>query len=216
MLWRNITWCQKHFWITAYLWNWESCVTMNNLPLILRRNDDVIIASCVNWAHVFVPLIPEKCRGRYFTKDWLLLWMPVFRDAISQTPFSNAFSWMKMYELWLTHWGRVTHICVGNLTIIGSDNGLSPGRRQAITWTNVGILLIGPLGTNFSEILSEIHTFSFKKMRLKVSSAKWRPCCLGLNVLKFHSASMSQHIEARTTWLPPSKTGRHFPDDFLK
>ena len=48
-----------------------------------------------------------------------------------------------------THWGRVTHICVGNLTIIGPDNGLSPGRRQAITWTNAGILLIGPLGTNW-------------------------------------------------------------------
>ena len=31
----------------------------------------------------------------------------------------------------LTLWGRVTHICVGNLTNIGSDNGLSPGRRQA-------------------------------------------------------------------------------------
>ena len=46
----------------------------------------------------------------------------------------------------LTHWGRVTHICVGNLTIIGWDNGLSPGRRQAIIWTNAGILLIGPLG----------------------------------------------------------------------
>ena len=69
------------------------------------------------------------------------------------------------------------------LTIIGSDNGLSPGRRQAIIWTNVGILLIGPLGTNFSEMLIEIETFSFKKMRLKVSSAKWRPCCIGLNVL---------------------------------
>ena len=40
----------------------------------------------------------------------------------------------------LTHWGRVTHICVGNLTIIGSDNGLSPGRRQAIIWTSAGIL----------------------------------------------------------------------------
>ena len=52
----------------------------------------------------------------------------------------------------LTHWGRVTHICVGKLTIIGSDNGLSPERRQAIIWTNAGILLIGPLGTNFSEI----------------------------------------------------------------
>ena len=83
----------------------------------------------------------------------------------------------------LTHWGQVTHICVGNLTIIGSDNGLSPGRRQAIIWTSAEILLIGPLGSNFSEILIEILTFSFKKMCLKVLSAKWRPFCLGLNVL---------------------------------
>ena len=64
----------------------------------------------------------------------------------------------------LTHWGRVTHICVGNLTIIGSDNGLSPGRRQAINWTNAGTLLIEHLGTNLSEILIKINTFSFKKM----------------------------------------------------
>ena len=76
---------------------------------------------------------------------------------------------------YLTHWGRVTHICVSKLTIIGSDNGLSPGRRQAIIWTNDGFLLIGPLGTNFSEILIEINTFSFKKMHLKMSSGKWRP-----------------------------------------
>ena len=80
----------------------------------------------------------------------------------------------------LTHWGRVTHICVSDLTSIGSDNGLSPGRRQAIIRTNAGILLIGPLGRNFNEILIEIHTFSFKKMHLKMSSAKWRPFCLGL------------------------------------
>ena len=83
----------------------------------------------------------------------------------------------------LTHWDRVTHICVGNLTIIGSDNGLSPGRHQAIIWTNVGMLLIGPLGTNFSEMLIKIHTFSFKKIHLKTSSAKWRLFCLGLNEL---------------------------------
>ena len=70
------------------------------------------------------------------------------------------------------------HICVGKLTIIGSDNGLSPERRQAIIWTNAGILLIGPLGTNFSEILIEIQTFS-----LKMSSAKCCSFCLGLNVL---------------------------------
>ena len=84
----------------------------------------------------------------------------------------------------LTHWGWVTHICVGNLTIIGSDNGLSPGRRQAIIWTNDGILLIGPLGTNFSEILIKIHTFSLKKIHLKMSSGTCRPFCLVLNVLK--------------------------------
>ena len=85
---------------------------------------------------------------------------------------------------------RGQHIQVNSLrpsdayiTIIASDNGLSPGRRQAIIWTSAGILLIGPLGTNFSEIFIEIITFSFKKMRLKVSSAKWRPCRSVLNVL---------------------------------
>ena len=83
----------------------------------------------------------------------------------------------------LTHWGRVTHICVSKLTIIGSDNGLSPGRRLAIIWTNAGILLIRILGTNFSEILSKINAFAFKKIHLKMSSAKWRPFCLRLNVL---------------------------------
>ena len=62
--------------------------------------------------------------------------------------------------------------------------GLSPGRRQATIWNNAGILSSGFLGTNFSEILIEILTFSFKKMRLNVSSAKWRPFSLGLNVLK--------------------------------
>ena len=90
----------------------------------------------------------------------------------------------------LTHWDRVTHICVSELTIIGSDNGLSPGRRQAIIWTNDGILLIEHSGTNFSEILIGIQTFSFKKMHLKMSSAKWRPFCLGLIVLRGANAGV--------------------------
>ena len=75
------------------------------------------------------------------------------------------------------------HICVGNLTIIGSDNGLSPGRHQAIIWTNAGILLIRTLGTNFSEILGKINSFPFKKMHVEMSSAKGRLLSLGLNVL---------------------------------
>ena len=77
----------------------------------------------------------------------------------------------------------MTDICVGKTAIIGSDNGLSPGRRQAIIWTNAGILLIGTLGTNIRESLIECYLFSFKKMHMKMSSGKWRPSCLGLNVL---------------------------------
>ena len=71
----------------------------------------------------------------------------------------------------LTHWASPSEaLCISKLTMIGSDNGLLPGRRQAIIWTNAGILLIGPLGTNFSEIVIEIHTFPFKKMHLKMLS----------------------------------------------
>ena len=88
-----------------------------------------------------------------------------------------------MLELLSTRKSVCPHICVGKLTTIGSDNALLPGWRQAIIWTNAGILLIGTLGTNFSEILIEIHPLSVKKMGLNVSSAKWRPFCLGLNVL---------------------------------
>ena len=74
----------------------------------------------------------------------------------------------------------MTHLCTSKLTIIGSDNGLSPDRRQAIIWTNVGIVLIRTLGTNFSEILGKTHSFSIKKMHFKMSSAKGH---LGLNEL---------------------------------
>ena len=58
-----------------------------------------------------------------------------------------------------THWGWVMHMWISKLTIIGSYNGLSPGRLQAIIWTNAGILLIRPLGTSFGEILIAIQTF---------------------------------------------------------
>ena len=71
---------------------------------------------------------------------------------------------------------------VSKLTIIGSDNGLSPGRRQAIIWTNSGILLIRTLGTNFSEILSEIHAFwsknAFENVVCEMASILSRPQCV--------------------------------------
>ena len=105
----------------------------------------------------------------------------IFAHSLTGWRIREIVLWLVVWGL--THWGRVTHICVGTNINIGSDNGLSPERRQAIIWTNAGILLIGPLGTNFNEILIEIQTFSLKKIRLKMSSAK---CCsfrLGLNVL---------------------------------
>ena len=74
----------------------------------------------------------------------------------------------------LTHWGRVTHICVGKLTNIHSDNGLSPERRQAIIWTNVGILLIGHLGTNFSENLF-IYENAIESVVCEMASILSRP-----------------------------------------
>ena len=54
----------------------------------------------------------------------------------------------------------------------GSGNDLLPVRRQANTRTNTQLLSIWPLETNFSEIRMEILAFSFKNMRLKMSSAK--------------------------------------------
>ena len=109
------------------------------------------------------------------TSSWYIVLTKVAKTVCQEQVFFYKHIW--------THRGRVTHISVDNLTIIGSDNGLSPRRRQAIIWTNAGIFLTGPWGTNFSDILIGIQTFSFKKMHLKMSSAKWRPICLGLNVL---------------------------------
>ena len=121
-------------------------------------------------------------------ENWLNIWLSystLVRLGMIKIIFAE-YTWLYL----LTHWGRVTHICVIKLTIIGSVNDLAPERRLAIIWTNGGILSIGPLGTNFNEILIKIHTFSPKKMPLKTSSAKRRPFCLGLNV-----SNMSCHLK---------------------
>ena len=135
----------------------------------------------VEWDYINFRDLAKTCRLFVILQKWRLI-TEFFRFTqalftIIDSLLNHAASAIK------THWGRVTHICVGKLIIIISDNGLSPERRQAIIWTSAGILLIGPLGTNFSEILIEIQTFSLKKIRLKMSSAKCCSFCLGLNVL---------------------------------
>ena len=105
-------------------------------------------------------------------------WNMQYCNWMDNNPFVLGF-----HRPWLTHWGRVMHIWVRKVTIIGSDNGLSPGQHQAIIVTNAGILLIELSGTNFSEIVIKIYIFSFKKMYLKMLSGKWQPFCLSLSVV---------------------------------
>ena len=88
--------------------------------------------------------------------SWLM-WFCIRRFKFY--PYSSGMVILAPVTEPFTHWGRVTNICVSKLTILCSDNGLSPGlagdksgRRQAIIWTNAGILLIGTVGTNFSKI----------------------------------------------------------------
>ena len=130
-------------------------------------------------------LTPSKNADTLLIITWGTYWDLYQRTHISFRKCCLEFLSMKYWSLHsglydFTHWGQVTHICVSKLSITDSDNGLSPGRCQAIIWTSAGIFLIQTLGTHFSKIL----TISFKKMRLKWSSGIWWPFCLGLNVLK--------------------------------
>ena len=108
---------------------------------------------------------------KVFSEEKILCFDPVFTDVC----FERSHCKKKKIQRWIiyflepatSHWGRVTHIWVSKLNIIGSDNGLSPGRRQAIIWTNAGILSIPTMETKFNEILSAIHAFSFNKTHFK-------------------------------------------------
>ena len=156
------------------------------------------------------------CSGSPVTKySWILIRI---KKKFQENRFVNIICQMvaSLVLSILTHWGRVTHICVSDLTIIGSDNGLSPGRRQAIIWTNAGLLSIELLRTYFSENLIKIQPFSLKKMHVKMSSAKWRPSCLGLNVLKkavllrFPIQLSLLALWGRATYICITKLGHHW------
>ena len=98
---------------------------------------------------------------------------------------------VKHYKYWsvilfdLTHWGRVMHKCV-----IKSNHHCfrqwlvawpTPSHYLNQCWNIVNWTLDN--WTNFNDILIKIQQFSFKKIRSKMLSGKWRPFCLGLNEL---------------------------------
>ena len=177
------------FWINN-LWNWISG-SMKKEWYISQVNGSSDVVSGIQFPLLVMPL-KESFHESFVHSSTL----KVFYWSISDGPKDIQYASISgnlQHILLSNHWGRVTHLCVGNLAIIGSHNGLSPRRRQVIVPSNAGLLSIGSSGTNFDELSIKILTFSFKKMHLKVSSAKWRPYCPGLNVLKQGKYGAAHH-----------------------
>ena len=154
--------------VNQVLWHHTASLGHNELTVAIPMI--VVYRNMISQENKFLILISNHCDVvtphaiAHLDQHWFKLW---FVGWCQQT-----ITWTNTNLLSLTHWGGVTHICVTN-----------QGWRQAIIWTNTGILLIGPLGTKFSEILIEIYTCSFKKMHLKMLSGKCQPFCLSLNML---------------------------------
>ena len=101
----------------------------------------------------------------------------------------------------LTHWGRVVHICVSKLTIIGSDISLSPGQHQTISWTNVGILLIWPRGTNLQNVSLLVPASMCLAASIGYNLIEVNHCCTGhvLGNLNFYLCLLDTEM-AKAVW----------------
>ena len=158
--------------------------------------------------------MPILSTSAHWNNGWIFVWRRQLPQLGLATPYGVI--WLGQYCLRLaccplpgpnlTHWGQLTHICASKITIIGSDNGLSPDRCQAVIWTNTRILLIETFGTNFNEIVIKIHAFSFKKVHLKTSSGNRRHFCHGLKMLTNHITLANELITPIYSWYMQSKT----------
>ena len=108
------------------------------------------------------------------------------------------------------------HICISKLTSVGSDDGLSPGRRAAIILSNAGILLIGPLGlisvvssvgndhvmtksvfidrNRSKQILASYEDFSWYQAALRTPLSICQSVCPSLHLSELFSQCFSHHI----------------------
>ena len=128
-----------------------------------RKGQGCTMCSCMS--DLFQNYLPDCLHTKRFT--------------VSRRMNTATFIWLP-----LTHHSQCRIYASLNWVIIVPGNGLSPFRRQAITCNNTELLLIGSLGTNFSERRIKLQSFSFIKMHLKMSSAKWCPFCPGGDELK--------------------------------
>ena len=131
-------------------WCWLQLFYTERGQTITWTNDDWVL-RCAHDARIVLFMRPANERRRYIVTSSLIDWARTQNEPCLYVPLGFPV---------LTHWDWVTHICVTKLTII---------------WTSAGMLLIGPLGTNFNEISIEIHILWFKKIYWKMLSGKWRP-----------------------------------------
>ena len=131
------------------------------------------------------------------TREVICQWFSLVTSLLVKIVGKSPHSWLKivihgssciiLYISTFTHLPLVPHICVGeldqhliniSLKFVLIDNNLA---LVQIIWTNARLLSIR---TNFSEMLIKVQCFSFTKMHLKISSAKWQPICPWWYVLK--------------------------------
>ena len=185
---------------------------------IIRTNVGILLAGHrgTNFKEIRITISSGKwrpfCLGLNVLRSSILMGIPGFSLSLIHKFLWCIFTHLctpkhahVLHKNVLTHWGRVTHISVGKLTIIGSYNGLSPARRQAIIWTNGGILLIGPLGTNFSEILIRIqnifiHENALQNVVCEMASILSLPQCIKVDIWNSCVGCVFTVIPALSWW----------------
>ena len=166
-----VKWYHQNIFLTCPAWCMEAWMNSGSLDKALLARPAQSI--CASWRGKQIKHFPKNISlvREGFTIIWSTTAMVMPRSIL-------------LIEAW------VTHICVSKLTSIGSDNCLSPHRHQAIILTYAAILSIRHQRTYFS-VFVLIQRFSFRKMHLKVSSAKWRLFCIGLNLPKMKLTNVS-------------------------
>ena len=174
-----------------------------------------------------VIFINVSCKNHYIFLLFDTCFSKKYAYVIVSSYFNPIYLWVDslnqnllltlQFCLALTHWGRVTHICVSKLIIIASDNGLSPGQRQAIIWTNAGTSLINYLGTNFSENIDRnsyifIQENTFENVVCEMSAILSRPQCVNPSTLYYWQSGIRMKLD---TGLGAVQSGAWITKGFL-
>ena len=168
-------------WLPCHVWSIKENLTLKRSDAYIRQVNYTIIGSdnglSAVWHKAIIWTNAASLSIGPLVTNSSEIWIPKFSFKKMHLNMSSAKCQQFCSSLnMLTHWGRATHICVSKLTIIGSDNGLSPDRRQAIIWTNAGLLFIGPLGNRNSNIF--IQENAFESVVCKTAAILSRPQCV--------------------------------------